>query len=169
MSARLLLIVLAFVANGVLSGSQQVLASQPPADFSLTLSVSQPTVKAGGPIVVQVTVRNISDHLIGVEEDRTSTQENNYRVTVLGKEGNEAATTAFHRMLRGKPSHGDPEIVINTSELLVPLDPGKTLIDPIDLARMYSLGPGTYTVRVERTFDNQAPVRSNTVTITVTP
>jgi hypothetical protein len=168
MFARSLLILIAFAVNGIALGSQAVPASRPNNEFSLTLSASQLTVRGGGPVVVTVTVTNISGHVIGVEEDRASSQEHNYKVTVRGEHGEDAPTTAYHRMLRGQPSQDDPEIVINSSELLVPLDPGKTLTDSIDLTKLYSLKPGVYSIEVERTFDNQVIIHSNTLMITVT-
>lgn len=169
MFARLPFMVIAFAANGMFFGGQVALASQPPTEFSLTLSAPQPTVKDGQPVMVNVIVKNISDHLLGVEEDRGSAQEVNYEVTVREKSGNEAPTSAFHRLLRGKPLRDDQVVAVNPNELLVPLDPGKSLTDPIDLTKLYSLRPGVYSVQVERIFGSQAPVRSNAVTITVTP
>jgi hypothetical protein len=166
MFVRSTLIVAVFAVNSIIANSQ--VATAPQHSFSLTLSASQPTVKAGGPMIVNVTVKNISDHMMGVEEDR-SYAELSYRVTVLGENGKEAATTAFHRLLRGKPSQGDPAMVINGNGFPVPLDPGKTIVDQIDLSKLYSLGPGVYTVQVERTIDPETAIRSNTIMITVTP
>ncbi|MGH9561435.1 MAG: hypothetical protein ACRD3S_08265 [Terracidiphilus sp.] len=170
MFARQSFVALAFALSALLSGRHAIAATNSQPEMSLTLSSSQSVMKAGGPVLLTVTVKNISDHVVGVEENRASMQEINYRVTVLDKSGKEASTTALHRMLRGKPSEGDPVSVFNSSELLIPLDPGKTLTDPIDLSKLYSLSPGTYSVQVERTFDSQqTPVQSNTLTITVNP
>jgi len=167
MLARFLLIAIAVASNALALVSQTLPASQGNSGISLTLSAPQPTVK-GGPVIVTVAVKNISEHVIGVEEDRASRQEHNYIVTVRDEQGKEAPTTAYHRMLRGQPSHGDPVVVQNSSEILVPLDPGKTLLDSIDLTKLYSLEPGVYSVQVERAFNSQAAIRSNSLTITVT-
>jgi hypothetical protein len=175
MFARLLLVVLAFAAYDILLASEPAAPSKSPAELALTLSAPQLTVKAGGPMMLTVTVKNISNRLIGVEAVRSTTQEANYAVMVREEHGNEARTTAYHRLLRGKPSPDDPVAIITNSEILWPLDPGKTTDDPIDLAKLYSLAPGVYSVQVERLFcsglckGGETSVRSNILTITVTP
>jgi hypothetical protein len=167
MSVRSVCIVAVLAANGLLANSQSAAVAQP--SITLTISAAKTVVKASDPMIVDVTVRNISQHVIGIRKDRSPTQETDYKVTVRAQNGEEPPMTAFHRLLRGQTAPGDPVMVISSSTILWPLDPGKTLVDAIDLRKLYLLGPGVYTIQVERTLDGQAPVQSNTITITVTP
>jgi hypothetical protein len=160
-------IVAVLAANGLLANSQSAAVAHP--SITLTISAAKTVVKASDPMIVDVTIRNISQQVRGIRKDRSLTQETDYKVTVRAQNGEEPSMTAFHRLLRGQPAPGDPVMAISSSTILWPLDPGKTLVDAIDLGKLYLLGPGVYTIQVERTLDGQAPVHSNTITITVTP
>jgi hypothetical protein len=59
---------------------------------------------------------------------------------------------------------------LNGSGACVPLKPGETLVERIEVSKLYNLTkPGKFVIQVERGDpESTAPVRANAVTVTVT-
>jgi len=126
-------------------------------------------VNQGQPLVIMVSLKNVSSQLINVEEDKSLSGDANYKLSVLDINGKEPPLTAYHRLLRGKPDPKDPMMILNSDSILVPLGPRGTLTNPIDLSKLYSLKPGQYTVQARREYDSQGDsVASDSLTVTIT-
>jgi len=87
-----------------------------------------------------------------------------YRTYVRDEKGNLAPETERGRQLAAG------NVFFMGSASTVTLQPGDSQTDEITLNKLYVLDPGKYTVQVEPccTAPGVAPVRSNTITVTVT-
>jgi hypothetical protein len=143
--------------------------------FSLTIAAEEPSVKAGSPVWVDATVENKSDRDISVYRENTPDQGGwTYKVDVWDEKGAMAAETRFGRMIQGHiPAEElarEPYVIVGSGGYM-PLYPGKTLTDRVNLSKLYDLGrPGRYTVQFQE-FHEQSKlfVKSNKITVTVTP
>jgi hypothetical protein len=128
--------------------------------FSLTISAAKPTVKSGSYVFIKATQTNISDQTIGCSSTIAGSSNLSYIYNVRDENGNslEQRTGVF--------SYGG-------SVRLCDLDPGKTKTEDLLISWLYNLSkPGKYTIQVIRPISSNGAdgvVKSNTITITVTP
>ena len=135
------------------------------AAFSLIISAPQSSVKSGAPVWIEVTMANNSNHRIAVTREPSEDLDQGgwvYEVDVHGDKGGAPPQTEYARNIinGGLRSTG-----------LIPLYPGKTIIDRVNVSKLYDLSrPGTYTIQVQE-FDvsSSSPVMSNKITVKVTP
>jgi hypothetical protein len=139
----------------------------------LSIAVDPPVapIRVGSPIIVTVTVKNISGKEIYMEHLRSQDGryvDFNY---LLLKDGHEVETTFFHRKITGRNRPGDPDEVWTGSYIALPHPPGTIFVMPIDLKRLYEITePGVYTVEVSRMDEHsKTKVRSNTLTLKILP
>jgi hypothetical protein len=143
--------------------------------FSLAISVAHDTVKTGTPIVINIMFKNISDHDINRAirpEGRTHGELLGFPPIVRDAEGKEPPLTKLGRLIFGRPAPGDGMTVYEgISSGNGPLHPGKAITPEIRLSELYDLSvPGQYTVLVwHYDVEKKEAVKSNTVTVTVTP
>lgn len=142
--------------------------------FSLTISTTNSTVTLGSPVMVKVTMKNESEHNISVYTENTSDQGGFvYKADVWDEKGSTAPETKFGRSIQG---HDTPEelrrepYIIVTSGGEGSLAPGQTIIDQVNLNKLYDLSrPGKYTIRLRRfDLESNSFVLSNKVTVKVT-
>jgi hypothetical protein len=161
------LVVLTVVGRGY---AQSV--SKHEADFSLTISTGEESVKLQRgriPIVVVIAEEtNISSHTIHF--GRSSDPGECFKMSVL-LDGHPAPVTERYRKLITPIEHG-PTDVIMMSTFDVKLNPGQSTIFKIPLTAYFNLGsPGRYDISFIDGTDPGQPdnveVKSNTITITV--
>jgi hypothetical protein len=189
-SRQLLWLVAIIMALGTVGQCQQVpegataaqSPQQPSADqapFSLLLTPVQNVVQAGGPVKLKVVTTNTSNHdlLMWVEyaADRIGWV---YDADVRDENGNPPPLTKLGRIFaydrKDSPNVG-PGTFLNGNGRLYLFQPGEVATDFIDAATLYDFSqPGRYTIQVSRFSEGIPPsvaaaVKSNTVTVTVSP
>ncbi len=139
--------------------AQRASAAQPP--FSIVISTPRDTVKAGSNVDVEVTVTNTSDHDIKYRRLNWP----HVKQDVRDSKGRPAPETPYGRELHA--GHVGP----TRNPLRGALEPGKTNRVRYPLTMIYDLSqPGTYTVQEEQEDpETKTFVKSNTITVTVTP
>jgi len=172
---------LVFVLSVGLSGYAFAQAVQQP--FSLAISVAHETAKTGAPIVFEIRFKNILDHKILRTERPDGPIHGEllgFLPTVKDAEGKEPPLTRLGRseFRRKKPGDDDSDGFMFQSGVGGSwLPPGGVMTPVIKLNELYDLSvPGKYTVQVlhggydlHGGHDDKTEVRSNTVTVTVTP
>lgn len=138
------------------------LYAQPKPPFTITISPVRATVTSGDPILVQITVKNLTK------------QEFDFNTIISDITGRD-----FIYVFDVTNAGGiavPPKTMTPESELLVghavfrTLGPEGTLMDTASLERLFDLSkPGTYTIRASRAVpeDKGMAITSNTITITV--
>lgn len=140
--------------------------------ISLTLSANPQQIKLGESTRLEVSLKNISGSEIFVPKDIGESDNSSYDVFAVDDKGVEAPSTPYYRYLHGKRLPTDPHVYYGTgSRNAEQVEPGGTLRSQINLARLRLLDHvGTYTIWVERFDDiSKSRVKSNTVTVTVSP
>jgi hypothetical protein len=153
-------------------GAFQASGSAPP--FSLTLHSPSEPVKAGEEVRLKVTITNNSDHeiLLVRAPGIVPEEEMNYEIDIRDEHGQQPPITSFFRELKQK-NYGWGSYLSYT------LEPHKTTEDDLVITKLYTLSPAEYTIRVTRGIRpmwqlldkdrEKVGVKSNTVTLTVTP
>jgi hypothetical protein len=134
--------------------------------LSLSISLPQQVVKAGSSVEVDITRKNISKHPVGVGQV-VGTVERDYEVIVCTSDGHPVPETEFGRKIHGPDKDRDrfESIVLGT------LNPGQKMHQQLYANAIYELtSPGTYSIQVAQIDStSNLVIRSNTVTLTVTP
>jgi hypothetical protein len=135
--------------------------------FSLHLETAKRAPDFGGHFRIGVTLTNESDHKIRLEHDIGHKGDFYYIVMARREDNSEPNKSEYHRALRGERT-ANP-ILIQGSSIEVALEPGKRVVDVIDLSELYDLNlPGKYTFQVQRTDQySKTVVKSNVITVTV--
>lgn len=144
-------------------------ATQPA--FSLNLSAASTQVRAGEALRLVVSLKNISSKEIIIAKENATSDEADYSVLAIDEQGKNASTTPYYRVLKGERQTEVPKFVIRRSTQMLTVQPGESLESGIELGRIYKIEtPGVYKIWVER-LDKVSNIRvkSNTVTVTVTP
>jgi len=169
--SRLLLFINAVLLSASLAWGQS--PPQPKAPpYTLTLSTLQGVVKAGSEVSLDLAVKNIShEQVVWNWQPHPYKGEINYeiRVDVQDSQGNRPPMTdAFGSAMETKKQVGP------ANKFLVPeyIKPGETLTEKVSITDRYQLTvPGKYTIMVHKldSYVSNVEVKSNTITITVTP
>ena len=146
-----------------------------PQAVSLTISALQDTVTAGSPVFVKATVTNKSDQVFCIWAENDEDQGGwRYQADIHDAQGEIPAETKFgfyHDRHIDVSGSGGPDLdlrYLNGSGIAFPLKAGESLIDKVDVSRLYDLDePGTYTIVLSLT--GLPEVKSNPVTVTVVP
>ena len=151
--------------------------------LSMSIEPVQAVVSAGSPVELRVTLANTSDHDIVIEEDMNSVAVwMAYRVEVRYENGSMAPHTELgRRQYQGRGTgavHRFEDDVTPDAAMMrftvigVPMKAGESVPGLLNVSRLYDLSkPGKYTIQVSRGAEEgvNATVKSNTVTVTVTP
>jgi hypothetical protein len=157
-------------------GSAGIVYSQTSQEpFSITIRTEKPKVRAGDPVYIDVSMKNISDHDVDCTINAGNALDNNYRYDIIDETGQTIPKTPKKH----------PEIGDDSSIWPCIIKPGETSPKTGGLVSiLYDLTrPGKYTVQVSRGVwgdgnrpgtagrgdNNQPVVKSNTITITVLP
>ena len=151
-------------------------------DFSITVSTAANTVKAGSDLKIDMIETNLMDHPIQVGLIAKA------NIAVLDSNGNPVRDVPpvliKHPAENGKPEWMETYLP-QVGTRLIDLGPGKTIKDQFVVTKLFDLSnPGKYTIQV-RSLDEKTArdgdtrdgvhvvtgtlVKSNTLTVTVTP
>lgn len=169
MKRIIIFVILAIVGRCCSAQTSQSPAAPQPA-FSITLSAPAGPISAASPIEIGVTVQNISGKDISWQAAFGDTAYKAFHFS-LAKGGREVETTFLHRKITGKNRSGDPPEVSGGSSIVAPFAAGKSIVQTIDLKRLYQITePGLYTLEVSR-FDDESTtmVHSKTLTLKIVP
>jgi hypothetical protein len=151
------------------SGAAQ---STPVPSFSLTINAVQNTVKAGSEIKITILLKNVSDHEIGIPRSPGENRgESFHDLEVRDEKGHLTPKTKLRREVE---EHGtaNGEIGLPMGSVFTQtLKPSETLKEGIVVTNIYDLTkPEKYIIQCQR-FDDDSNtiVRSNKITVTVTP
>jgi hypothetical protein len=126
--------------------------------FAITISTPEPTIKAGSALLLEMFLTNGLDHPAVIDNALTK-----YDVEVLDSHGKLAPLTTNGQDLRKKIGWGGgPRFTVQ---------PGDDLRGGVYVDKLYDISrPGQYTIQVARTDeDSKVVVKSNTITVNVTP
>ena len=140
-------------------------------DISVTISAMQTVVKADSEVKVGIILTNISNHEVSLAKDNAQNLgEAHNKIEVRDEKGNLAPEAKYVGILDGKAPN-DVIFMPLGSSAPHSLKPGETLKDAIIASKLFDLSkPGKYTIQVQRTDEaTKTVVRSNTITLTVTP
>jgi hypothetical protein len=156
------------VAVFVLAGCGVVFGQSGGAQFSITLNTTTASIRQGGELRAQVTLKNITNRGIGITIPRFDDRaEDSYEIEVLDEKGKPPPDTAFSRARkeRGRIQAG--------SDIIDTLKPGDELKDAAVITKLYDLTmAGKYVVQFSRRVEAEqggGKVKSNAITITVAP
>jgi len=145
------------------------LAAASPPLFTLTLAAPEQPLKAGGTLLLSLTVTNTSDHEVGFPTGHGSAEAGVflYQIHVLDDLG-----PPVPRMLL--PCQRSPNLcVASESTQTTPLKPSESLTDEVNVTSLYDLSrPGKYKIWVAEPFyrgpdQPNGLVTSNVVMVTV--
>lgn len=166
---------LACATLGLFGGTVRQTPNSPSAKpiISLSLSAVQDPVKSGSPVRVKVTLKNESSHDAAVA---TEVGGLDFRIEVRDAKGGLPPETSLGYVWNGHVSNLDPNRVspqdLRGAAVYGTMKAGSKFVRELDVSKRYDLKqPGKYTVTVEHQ-DPENPsliVKSNTITMTVTP
>lgn len=141
--------------------------------FSVEIHADKYVVAADSPVIIVATLTNMSDHEITMVQ--VSGLRAGYDVDVRNSQGKRprgANELLAEQNKENKEAHRPIRVIINQGGArTVNVKPGQTLRDEIQVSNIFDLTiPGTYTIQLTRKdSESTAIVKSNTITVTVTP
>ena len=174
MKAALMVFVL--FTSVISAGGQAQVAQPAPAEpkFSLTIKTAQGTVKVGSDVVVEAEMKNISaeDVFYSVFTGRgDGPVASGFTWEILNSKGKPVPFTEYGLKLnRPEPELGSGGYVPAAGKTIFGLlGPGKAIVEKMALSKEYDLSkPGKYSIQALRS-DGKTDVKSNIITLTVTP
>jgi molecular chaperone DnaK (HSP70) len=139
--------------------------------LSVSIEIDNSSVKLGADIQVKATLKNNTDQDVQVSELRTAADNHlEYKVTVE-RDDHTAVAKKYAEKLR---RHEVPRDPLETGSVhFVPIQPGKTHEDSVNISNRYEFDkPGKYSIQLERELPESlggGVIKSNTITVTVTP
>jgi hypothetical protein len=190
-----------FVFSVILALTCLVYGQNQKPSFAISIKAPQNVVREGAKAIIEITVSNISDHVVRFSGEGGSPDWGafDFGFDVRDSSGSRPLETNYFKAAQGEEQGPGPQVTLDGGGLpnvmIIPLDGGESGADlPMntrtDLARLFKLTPGTYTVQIWRSReglkmvggkpevitsghiyeDSTKPiVRSNTITITVIP
>jgi hypothetical protein len=162
---------LALLSSGNIGAQDSTSKPKAKPSFSIEIAAVYDTVKIGSPIVVKMTLTNISDH----ELKFWNSAKGPYCVEVRDSKGKIPPETDMGFELNGHAKREDVVKRVGRSALdfngvAVPLKPGEKWPEQFDVRERYNLTqPGKYTVYVRRELEESYKyVMSNEITVTLT-
>jgi hypothetical protein len=161
------------VAQTSPQGSSQTSSSTPV--NSISISAFEGSVKAGSPVYIIVHFTNKTDH--DLEFGRVLSGAD-CRIDVRDAQGKWPRETGFGYVHNGHVAHIEDDLTrfssndLNDNDIWASVKAGQTTEWDINAAKFYDMRqPGKYAIRVEREDpeDSKVILKSNTVTVTVTP
>ncbi len=138
-------------------------ASQQP---SISIEARKPTFELGQPIQIHIILKNTTDRQFTVfRSTGGASGELYYSVSVIGPDGNSAASTEY-----GAAMEKNRDQIVPLSRKMVTVAPGASVDDNVTVSKMFNMtAAGTYVVQVSRPspFDRSIILKSNTLAIKV--
>ena len=166
---KLCSVVMLLMASGILTFGQDT----PVDPFTVVISTRNPVVKSGEEIEVKIALTNTSDKELSIAAviDSDTGLSKNYRFEIRGSNGKLLAKKAYPPRALPPGEVEGPSTVNNFS--VGGLKPGATSFEERSLMQAYDLeAPDTYHIQLVRYVPGNPKhpgVRSNTITVTVTP
>jgi len=132
--------------------------------FAITISPESGVVKAGSKVTVRATLVNKSTNNLLFSDENIA--ELDFKADVRDSQGNLAPLTEYG----GSVMRNEAEPVIGSAGYSF-VHPGEAKKSDVVITKLYNLSqPGKYTIQVQRIDDaHNIVVKSNTITVTVTP
>lgn len=170
---RMLLMLVMLAAGSMIIGRTTTAQAQQPANtaprISIAIKTSQTVVKTGSDVVVQVEMKNISQVDVPDGAPLADGPTTSFQWEVRDSSGKQVAMTDYGLRANHLDSPNGVPRVWAGSFFSAPLAPGKVITQTLALTKEYDLSkPGKYTVQASRG-DGQTRVKSNIITLTVTP
>jgi hypothetical protein len=172
---RLILLAMFLGTSGPVA-AQCTTATAGDSPFSISISAAEQQVVSGSPVKVKLTLTNKSDHDISIWRENTEDEGGRtYRVDVHDDANKVPPETKIGTVRNGNWAElsrlSPEEIDLGGSGACITLKSGKSLTEDVSISRLYDLGkPGKYTIQLRRLVEGIGTyVKSNTVTVTVTP
>lgn len=173
-NSMLLVILFAFAGVG-----HAAHATAPPArtaqsksstNFTITAELATEPIHLGQPIIVNVTVKNVSAHDVYWRSEASETAYRAFHV-LLTRDGKEVEKTRLHRIVRNEQRPSDPNEMTAGSSIVTAIAPGMAFTLTIDLNRLYEITkPGEYTLEISRVAeDHKTVIHSNKLKLTIFP
>jgi|SRR5580692_1777635 hypothetical protein len=144
-------------------------ANKPPA-MSVTISAASETVKVGSELRIKILITNKSDHeiLLGKPAGKAGQGEFLNLIEVRDERGNAVPKTRYYRQIRGEEY---VPVGVYVSTIGFSVKPGESMEEEAIVSKLYDLDKvGKYRIQTQHDDpDNKALVKSNTITVTVTP
>jgi len=142
-------------------------ANVPKPQVSVTISSPNVATKIGSPILVKVTITNISDHDMIVPALPLEDLRSQFRIEVRDSQGNEVS---LRKPLHPSTMPPKPEDLPMGGQRGIFLPPGGSSVFDVDLLQIFNLNqPGNYTVQAKHfNGPDKSWVKSNTISLTVT-
>src|SRR5262249_41247060 len=125
----------------------------------------------GADIQVKATLKNNTDQDIQVSEHRTAGDLHFEYKVIVERDDHTAVAKKYAEKLRRHEVLRNP--LADGSVLFVPIQPGETHKDSVNISNRYEFDkPGKYSIQIEREFPKSlggGVIKSNTITVTVTP
>jgi hypothetical protein len=139
--------------------------------LSVSIEIDNSSVKLGTDIQVKAILKNNIDQDVQTSELRTAGDSHlEYKVNVE-RDDHTAVAKKYAEQLRRHEVAPDP--LATGSVHFVPIQPGKTHEDIVDISNRYEFDkPGKYSIQIERELPEAlggGVIKSNTITVTVTP
>jgi len=139
--------------------------------MSLSIEIDKSSVKLGDEIPIKILLKNNTDQSIRLSKTRTSGDGSfEYKVDV-GREDHAVVAKKYVEKLRRKEVQ--PDIPPVGSVQFFTIQPGETDKDGVNISNRYEFDkPGKYSVQIERALPESlggGVIKSNTITVTVTP
>jgi hypothetical protein len=137
--------------------------------FSIAVAAPDGPIKLDLPILVTVTVTNISGKDAAWPSERGQDGKFKDFRYLLMKDGREVETTVFHRRITGRQRPDDPQEVETGSTILLLHPAGVMFIFKIDLKRLYEIKePGVYTMEASLSDEStKTTIHSNNLTLKI--
>jgi len=138
-------------------------SSQPP--FSISITAEKPEIKAGSDVYIKIQMTNTANHAVDCTRAPSNGSDRAYQYEVREIGGAPPSKVARPHPEIGETFHSWPCV----------LNPGEsTTMDDSLISKLYDLSrPGKYSIRASRFISGDRKengvVKSNTITITVTP
>ena len=138
--------------------------------ISITIKTALSTVKVGSNVDVEVEMKNISAEGVGfVPPSTMSFSTTSFKWDIRDSAGKPVTMTVYGLKVNCEDAPGGVPRICAGSSFSDILDPGKTLTQKLALSKEYDLSkPGKFTVQAFH-YDGKTEVKSNTITLTVTP
>lgn len=124
----LLLVIIAMAALSCAGAAQE---AKP--QFSIAINASS-SVKAGSPILVDITVKNVSSHIIAFDGELLG--ERDFDIDVADSHGNPPPATKYMKAIRGEDQGPGSQIILAGSLAQKDLKPGEILQESMYLKQI---------------------------------
>lgn len=166
-----LLILVMLSAPSLASGNSVFQIAQPKTEkprITISIKTARTSVKVDSVVEVEIDEKNISDRDVPCC-DAFSPSTTFFRWEIIDNAGKQVPMTDYGLKANHLDSpDGVPRIHAGSS-FIAPLPPGQTLTQKLALSKEYDLSrPGKYAIQAISS-DGEMEVKSNTITLTVTP